>query len=161
MKVYIGRYPKDETKERKIDVRIDDHDLWSADHTLAYIILPLLKKFRAEYQGAPYVDNDDVPEQLRSTHNDDTGVDDTRFAKWEYVLDEMIFAFESKMMDWEEQFWIRKPVLDLSQHPGDDEFTPVPWIDKGECDWAGMDACRVRISNGFKLFGKYYEGLWT
>jgi hypothetical protein len=27
-------------------------------------------------------------------------------------------------------------------------------------DWDGMKAEQTRITNGFRLFGKYYEGLW-
>jgi hypothetical protein len=27
-------------------------------------------------------------------------------------------------------------------------------------DWEGMKAEQARITNGFRLFGKYYEGLW-
>jgi hypothetical protein len=27
-------------------------------------------------------------------------------------------------------------------------------------DWDGMKAQQARITNGFRLFGKYYEGLW-
>lgn len=43
MKAYIGRYPKGD-KERKISIRIDPWDVWNMDHTLALIIVPMLKK---------------------------------------------------------------------------------------------------------------------
>ena len=29
-----------------------------------------------------------------------------------------------------------------------------------QCDTDGMTAYQERISNGFRLFGKYYENLW-
>ena len=50
-------------------VRLDPWDTWSFDHTLADIILPGLKQLRATKHGAPFVDDEDVPEgmNLRST----------------------------------------------------------------------------------------------
>jgi len=46
MKVNIGPYNDDEIEdfERKIEVQVDDYDVWGLDHTLALIILPCLKK---------------------------------------------------------------------------------------------------------------------
>jgi hypothetical protein len=32
--------------------------------------------------------------------------------------------------------------------------------DTYKCDYEGMKVVQTRISNGFRLFGKYYEGLW-
>jgi hypothetical protein len=29
-----------------------------------------------------------------------------------------------------------------------------------KCDYDGMKVVQERITNGFRLFGKYYEGLW-
>ena len=28
------------------------------------------------------------------------------------------------------------------------------------CDWEGRKKVEERINNGFRLFGKYYQGLW-
>ena len=42
-------------------VRIDRYDTWSMDHTLADIILPMLKQLDATKHGAPHVDDEDVP----------------------------------------------------------------------------------------------------
>jgi hypothetical protein len=50
MKVYMGPYKKD-GKDRKIEVRVDNYDVWSVDCTLAEIIVPVLKKFRANMLG--------------------------------------------------------------------------------------------------------------
>ena len=130
MKVYIGRYPKDSSKEQKISVRIDKWDTWSMDHTLAHIVTPMLKQLRDTKHGAPYTDDADVPEELRKSaappteHEWDT--DDNHFKRWDWILDEMIFAFESKVTD----------------------------------DWEHREIHHERIANGFRLFGKYYEGLW-
>ena len=44
----------------KIDyVKIDHWDTWSMDHTLSYIILPMLKQLRNTKHGYPVVDEDD------------------------------------------------------------------------------------------------------
>ena len=42
MKVKIGKYPK-KSGERKYKVKISNHDVFSADVTLAIVILPVLK----------------------------------------------------------------------------------------------------------------------
>jgi hypothetical protein len=132
MKVYIGRYPKNSKKERKISVKIDPWDTWSMDHTLAYIVAPMLKQLRETKHGAPFTDDADVPEHLRTSAAPPTenewDTDDNHFKRWDWIMDEMIFAFESKLID--------------------------------DVDWEHREAHHERIANGFRLFGKYYEHLW-
>ena len=53
--------------EQKVSVRIDNFDTWGMDHTLAYIILPMLKQLKETKQGSPYVYPEDVPTELRPT----------------------------------------------------------------------------------------------
>ncbi len=166
MKVFIGRFPKN-GGERKIRVEISDHDVWGLDHTLAFVIAPALKKLKETKQGSPFVDDADVPEELRSSsapqvENDGYSTDDNFHKRWEWVLDEMIFAFETINTDWELQFWKRDPILDLDKYPEDEGKVAVPlrWKDHGECDREGMRQMENRIQNGFKLFGKYYQALW-
>ena len=162
MKVSIGRHPKDPNKEQKVNVRIDKWDTWNMDVTLAHIIVPMLKQLKATKPGAPLVELEDVPEHLRSEKTDEYGVDDTHFERWDWVMDEMIFAFESKLIDWEDQFWKRPAELDLTTYPEDagKDLIPLRWKDEGVCDWDGMREYETRIQNGFLLFGKYYNGLW-
>ena len=156
-------------------VKIDRYDTWSMDHTLADIVLPMLKQLKKDKHGAPFVDDEDVPEHLRSTaappKENEYDTDAHHFARWDWVMDEMIFAFECKVDDsWEEAF--RSGEHDLLWIPVDKEGNEVP---KGEhkyyqmgkgpkdtykCDYEGMKVVQARISNGFRLFGKYYEGLW-
>lgn len=126
-------------RKRAVKVRIDECDTWSLDHTLAYIIHPALQHMRDNKQGAPCVDDEDVPDHLKKSAAPPTAnewdTDDNHFKRWDYVLDEMINAFEHK--------------LDLKDTDGD------VW---------DHDAQRViydRIHNGFRLFGKYYQSLWT
>jgi len=153
-------------KERKIEVRIDPWDTWSMDDTLAYIILPMLKQLREKKHGAPYVDLEDVPEELQpkkqtKKQKDNCETDSTHFERWDWALDEMIFAFESKLDDsWEVQFesgtsdmrWVKL-------EDGNYQMVKGP-NDTKEFDWEGRDKYQKRISNGFRLFGKYYECLW-
>ena len=153
-------------KERTIKVHIDRWDTWSMDHTLAYIVLPMLKQLKATKHGAPYVDPKECPLELQpkkqtKKQKDNGETDSTHFERWDWVLDEMIFAFESKLDEgWEDQFesgewdmhW--KQLEDgMSQMVEGPNHTRV-------YDWEGRKAYQERISNGFRLFGKYYESLW-
>ena len=156
----------------KIDyVKIDRWDTWSMDHTLADIILPMLKQLKETKHGAPFVDDEDVPDELKSTSappkENEYDTDDNHFKRWDYVLDEMIFAFECKVDNsWEEKFRSgeidHKTVACKWDMLG--KATMYEWIDGPnhtyEIDIDGMQLVQKRISNGYRLFGKYYEGLW-
>ena len=54
---------------QKIKIHIDRWDTWSMDHTLANIILPMLKQLKATKHGAPWVAVADVPKELRHTRS--------------------------------------------------------------------------------------------
>ena len=156
-------------------VRIDRWDTWSMDHTLAQIVLPMLRQLQQDKHGAPFVDDEDVPEHLRSTaappKENEWDTDANHFLRWDWVLGEMIFAFEKKCQDdWTAEF-----------HSGEHDIEWVP-VDKDgnrvdrkdakyhemrrgpndthQWDQAGQQVVQERITNGFRLFGKYYEGLW-
>jgi hypothetical protein len=84
-------------KKRKVKVHIDKYDTWSMDHTLAYIILPMLKQLRDTKHGSPMVDDEDLPPHMRHTNltpEDPWGGDNWVHYKWDWVLNEMIWAFE-------------------------------------------------------------------
>lgn len=156
-------------------VKIDRWDTWSMDRTLGHIILPMLKQLRTTNHGAPYVDDDDVPEELKSTNADprtqeeiDTGhVDSLHFQRWDWVMNEMIFAFEHLMDDsWEDEF--RSGEMDHKSVPcaWDENGKPTMYEWKEgpnhtyKCDYDGMQKVSDRMDNGFRLFGKYYRNLW-
>lgn len=157
-------------KNRKVEVRIDPWDTWSMDHTLAYIILPMLKQLRSETHGSPFVDDKDVPRELRSTsappltkEEKETGHTDANHHKrWEWVLDEMIFAFESKITDdWESQFETGENDIQWKQlENGMSEMIHGDNHTK-TYDVKGRENYAKRINRGFLLFGKYYNGLWS
>jgi hypothetical protein len=148
-------------RNRQIYVRIDDYDTWSMDHTLALIVVPMLKQLKATKTGAPQVDDSDVPKPIRSTApgardrcEEETDHDEHYFERWDYVLSEMIWAFEQKIVD-----------------DADSEFydhgTPVEGetfqdsVDRIKIDHKGLQAYENRKTNGFRLFGKYYQALWN
>jgi len=151
-------------------VDIDYWDTWSMDHSLAPIILPMLKQLKASKHGAPNVDDEDVPKHLRSIYalpKDQYDVDGNHFARWDWVLDEMIFAFECKVDDsWEEAFCSGKHDMKSVPCEWDENGKPTMYtFEKGpndtyKCDYDGMAKVNERIENGFRLFGKYYSGLW-
>jgi len=77
-------------------------------------------------------------------------------------MDEMIFAFESKVDDggWEEQFESGTSDIQWKRlENGNSEMIRGP-NDTKVYDWEGRKAYQARISNGFRLFGKYFENLW-
>ena len=139
MKVEIGPYTDDD-EEQVVEVTIHDYDTWSMDYTLAPIILPMLIQLKETKPGAPQIDWEDVPRELRPSgedlraYNKDGTTDKHFFERWDYVLDEMIYAFDCKANK-------------------DDVFMRID-------DRKEMEREQKRISNGFRLFGKYYEALW-
>ena len=153
-------------QRQRIDVRIDPWDTWSMDHTLAHIVLPMLRQLKDKKHGAPYVDLDDVPKELHGKRltkkqRDNGEVDDKHFERWNWVLDEMIFAFESKLdASWEEQFESGESDHQLVQLEGGmSQMIDGPRHTK-VYDWEGRKVYEARIQNGFRLFGKYYQNLW-
>jgi len=144
-------------RTQQIKVRIDRWDTWSMDHTLAHIVLPMLIQLKATKHGAPWVDDEDVPEELRSTSappiENEYDTDDFHFKRWDWVLDEMIWAFEQKCRDhWEDDYY-GDYVEDQKNGSMAGSFE---WVDH-----EGQKAHQERMSNGFMLFGKYFESLWN
>jgi hypothetical protein len=142
MKVNIEEYTESD-EDQVVEVQIDPWDTWSMDYTLASIILPMLIQLKETKHGAPNVDMTDVPENLRVNDIESTAywttgeTDEKFFERWDWVLDEMIYAFDCKAN--KDEVYMR---FDIK--------TERDLIDKEQ----------ERISNGFRLFGKYYESLW-
>jgi hypothetical protein len=163
-------------------VKIDKYDTWSMDTTLAKIVLPMLKQLKETKHGSAMVAMEDVPEHLRAINHEDYDEqlsfefyhehevkenDRDIHARWDWVMGEMIFAFEHLLDDsWEEEF--RSGVIDWKS-------VPCSWDENGKpsmysmeygpnhtfkCDYEGMEKVQKRIQNGLRLFGTYYTGLW-
>ena len=135
MRVRIGPY----RKNRAVKVEIEPYDTWNMDITLAHIIHPMLIQLKETKHGAPMVDEGDVPlgmgisKEAKAKFSETGETDGQFFARWDWVLDEMIWAFEQKILSFN------------AAH---------------EADTPERDEYYKRISNGFMLFGKYYEALW-
>lgn len=140
MKVKIGDYPDYNywldrlfgwNPKQKISVRIDKHDTWSMDHTLAHIILPMLVQLKGNNHGFPA----NLEEQ-----------------EWDDIMDEMIWAFEQKCRDhWADDYYGDY----VEDQKNGSMVGSFEWIDH-----EGLKTHQERMSNGFRLFGKYYESLW-
>jgi hypothetical protein len=178
----------DSKKSRTIKIRIDKYDTWNMDRTLALIVLPMLKQLQEKKHGSQIVDVEDVPEHLRCTTTEDydsqltfefyqehevkEGEADIH-ARWDWVLNEMIWAFEQHQpdVDWEKQYytgesdWRWKKVEGTYPNPVTGKEEGLTQMVEGpnhtqKVDWDGLKKHQERISNGFRLFGKYYQGLW-
>jgi hypothetical protein len=161
MKVIIGKYPKNGNQKKSI--RIDPWDTWSMDHTLADLIHPMLKQLRKTQHGAPCTDDEDAPEHLRSTaakpKKNDWDTDEFHFKRWDWIMKEMIWAFNEHAKDREPNFWIKKPKYKWVEKEGTDHSEMVT-AKEGVFDEAKAKAYWKRKKNGFRLFGKYYINLW-
>jgi hypothetical protein len=140
-------------------VKIDRYDTWSMDHTLALIVLPMLKQLRLEKHG--------IPGSFIKDGDDSNSAFEKAELEWNAVMDEMIWAFEEHCKDdGESQFY-------SGEH---DRLTiPVAWDENGKAtlfewkkgpndtfkiDMKGLKAYHKRKQKGFELFGKYYQNLW-
>jgi hypothetical protein len=154
--VLIGPYTENETP-RQIEIRIDAFDTYSADHTLALIIAPLLKALKHDKHGAPLVDDEDVPEHLRSTAAPAPefawDIDDNHFKRWDWVLDEMIWAMEQIVIDDDSRFYDHSEV--------DDDADLNTQLKQMKVDSIALEQHHQRIVNGCVLFGKYFQSLWS
>jgi len=137
MKVNIGRFYAND-KPRTIKVQVDRWDTYNVDHTLSLIALPLLKQFKEQRGGATWVGNEDVPESM---FVEEGGEYDAEWGtRWDYVIGEMIFAFECCAdCNYDSQFHTKDKGFDVVKLKQTDE----------------------RIANGLRLFGKYFRSLWT
>ena len=166
----------DSKKKRKIKVHIDRWDTWSMDHTLAIIILPMLKQLRDTKHGSQIVDDEDVPPHLRGNkynHWDDQlsfefykedNDDDLVHKRWDWVLNEMIWAFEEHNDDnADEKFWVDVATKEMQwEYTENGTYKLLSHEDekKPSYDAVGLQGWNERKQNGFRLFGKYYTGLW-
>lgn len=154
-------------KTRTKVIKIHKYDTWNVDSTLAPIIAPLLKQLKETKHGAPYVEPSDVPAHLHpDPQGDGYGVDSTHFDRWDWVLDEMIYAFETIQTDWEAVY--HTGTIDFVSIVASVDETGKPLTyrmergpnDTSSFDKEGWERQHARIRNGFRLFGVYYLNLW-
>lgn len=131
----------DNLTPRKVKVKIHGYDVWNMNDTLALIVLPMLQLLKKEKHGSPWTDYEDAPEHLRgvTTREFPEEPGDPFFhERWDWILNEMIWAFAQIVKD------------------DDSEFRPK----NAPYDREGRMAYHERIQNGCRLFGKYYQNLW-
>lgn len=168
-------------KPKKKYIKIDYWDTWSMDHTLAPIILPMLKQLKETKHGSGFIDMEDVPEYMRTTENEQW--DDQKcfefyhedeekrkydiHDRYDWALDEMIFAFDHLVDDsWEEKYHTGE--YDLISEPCkfDENGKPTLYnmkegpLHTHKCDYDGLKKEWDRVDNGLRLFGKYFRTLW-
>ena len=139
-------------------VKIDRWDTWSMDYTLSHIIVPMLKQLKETKHGAPFTDDEDAPEELKSTSappkENDWDTDENHFKRWDWILSEMIWAFEQNLDDKSEEKFFDHAEWDEKEK----DFNKN--LHKIKIDQVGLKIHQDRKKNGFRLFGKYYQGLW-
>lgn len=167
-------------KIKKEYIKIDYWDTWSMDCTLSPIILPMLKQLKATKHGSGFIDLEDVPEHMRTTttedydgqttfdfYNEDVPKGHDVHSRYEWVLEEMIFAFEHLVdSSWEDKYHTGE--YDLYSEPckfDDDGKATLYQMKEGpkhthKCDYDGLRKEWERVDNGLRLFGKYYRTLW-
>ena len=166
-------------RKRKISVRIDREDTWSMDHTLAYIILPMLKQLKAAKHGSPYVEPEDVPEHMRLTERETAVFDhgsydktlnatdeeieaasDKFHAQWIWVLDQMIWSFEQEIDEEADYKNYYDPYEPGEIVEGNGFLNKEEQLKMGKFNTEKHKAFNERKQLGFTLFGKYYQSLW-
>ena len=166
---------KQKNKIPRQKIVIDRWDTWSMDHTLAPIILPMLKQLKETKHGSGQVDLEDVPEYMRTTTTEDWDQqrcfdfyhEDTEkrqydiHDRWDWVLDEMIFAFDHLVdQSWEEKYSSGEHDLQWKKlENGMSQMLHGP-NDTYKCDYEGLALEWKRVDNGLMLFGKYFRNLW-
>ncbi len=123
------------------EIRIDAHDTWSMDITLACIITPMLRQMKDRKHGVP-------PNLIPSDHHSNQYTfafidDDVRMEeveqgarKWDELLDKMIWSFD--MISTGKWGSAAAP----EGYPGD------------------YDAFYKEVQEGIGLFAEYYGSLW-
>jgi hypothetical protein len=162
----------DSKRVKTAKIKIDPWDTWSLDAALAQIITPALKQLKATAHGYALVDLEDVPEHLQATEQEDTSPQldlwdhipklnpenlNVAELRWDWVLDEMIWAFEQVNKDWESEYLNPKSWKRVVREDNTVGWDPGPGYAEAS---RAMQLHRLRMENGFRLFGKYYQNLW-
>ena len=115
-------------------ITVDINNTEDMDFELAKCILPMLRLYKQQAWNFFYVDPEDVPDDLKPTvERTKDKKDNTHVQRWHWAVDEMIYAFSKKNFE--------------------DEICNN-YIPGGTYLFNEID----RRANGFRLFGKYYEG---
>ena len=152
-------------RNRTIKVRIDKYDTWSMDHTLAHIILPMLKQLKDAGHGSGSVKDEEVPDYLKSTtappKENEWDIDEFYHARWEWVMKEMIWSFEQIVDEnSENQFYKESGDYHFQKLNDGSDCSELIWDKEPVINYEGLKKHKERISNGLRLFGIHYQSLW-
>ncbi len=142
-------------RQRQVYVHIDNYDVWNMDETLRHIIGPMFVLLKSKKQGYGLIADEDVPEHLHSTHAPaecEWELDGNAEKRYEWVLDELIWAFCTDHEQARAKFWDHSAVDDRA-----DLNTQVHQL---RVDREGLDAYEARLGKAYQLFGKYYQTFW-
>lgn len=148
MKVEIGPYPSGKAK-RVERVRVHRYDLINADHTLALVILPILRMFRKHNNGLPgsMIDLSYVDTMEPGTKEFKAAEERSHKAgakAWDAALDEMIWAFG-----------------EVASEGAGEPALPATRTKNAMAAWhRKVDAYNKRIEDGIVLFGKHLRSMW-
>ena len=178
MKVNLGRYLN--SKKRKIDIKIDNFDTWSLDHTLSLIIFPALLQLKNTKQGIPSELNDSVGGDADNNlvfdfiNEDADEVFDKACKKWDEIFDKIIWSFLQIGIedDYDSQYHHGEIDIGWEKLPDSLYTNPVTGVkeplyrvvdknpDEHWYDSVGHRLHEERIQEGLDLFGKYFRNLW-
>lgn len=143
-------------RQRQVYVHIDNYDVWNMDDTLRLIIGPMFVKLKEIKHGSGMIEDIDVPEHLRSTAvppiKEPWDLDDNFHRRYDWLLDEMIWAFNTDHEEVKSAFY---------DHSAVDESAGITeQIKKIKVDLEAVKAYDKRLENAYRLFGKYYQTFW-
>jgi hypothetical protein len=113
-----------------------------------------LKRFKKESRSIGNTNIEDCPDTDEYKNNPEK--------RWDYILDEMIFAFEHIVDDnWTEQFTTGQSDWTFGEEK--DGFIALKEGPNHtlNIDTDGINKIETRIANGLMLFGKYFQHLWS
>lgn len=155
MKVYIGDYPGLKSKKpRRIDIKIHSWDHYSADHTIALIVYPLLVEFKKKakaWGGAP---------SCLINEKDGKNAQKIAFKKWLEIIDKIIFSFKeiANNLPGEKKAFKKngKKYKTEKCENGTHKIVETGF----DFDVNKWEEYNSKIQEGLELFGKYYTNLW-
>ena len=160
MKVNIDQF-NEEKSDNVCEVEVTRKDCWSLDYTLAQVIHPALVTFASGIQSTAYVENEDVPDELKTAEAEEDY--DLLDKKWNYVLQEMIWGFGQIKND-----LVDEPLTyEYSHEPvtKENEDGTITMVDHGlkhvPENVVPHKEYYERLTNSTRLFGKYYRNLWN
>lgn len=130
--------------QQKVKIQIDPWDTWNVDTTMGMIMYPLFIQLKENKNGSGFVDDSDVPDELKSTSAPasltteewECGHTDANWHKrYNWVIDEVIWA-------------LRQSTNDTTPEYTSGDMSPWKLHQK-------------RLDNSFRLMGKYWQSFWT